>query len=60
MSNNKPLVIMPCMDYEIQISEGAIDPVADTLVIKAGTGIQWRITAAETLDSTKEMKLDAQ
>ncbi len=46
--------------YEIQISEGAIDPEADTLVIKAGTGIQWRITAAETLDNTKEMKLDAQ
>ncbi len=46
--------------YEIQIAEGTIDPAEDTLVIKANTGIQYRITAAETLDQTKEMKLVAQ
>ena len=44
---------------EIQIAEGAVDPATDSLVIKADTGIAYRVTAAEKQDSTKEMKISA-
>lgn len=47
----------PSDHYEIQISEGSFDPVSNSLTIKAGTGIEYRITAAETVDNTKELKL---
>ena len=47
-------------DYiEIQIIEGSIDPATETLTVTAGTGITYRITAAEKADSTKEMKVTA-
>ena len=44
---------------EIQITEGAVDPSTDSLVIKADTGITYRVTAAEKQDNTKEMKISA-
>ena len=44
---------------EIQITEGAVDPATDSLVIKADTGITYRVTAAEKQDTTKEMKISA-
>ncbi|MDR0966505.1 MAG: hypothetical protein LBM75_08415 [Myxococcales bacterium] len=44
--------------FEIQITEGSIDPATDSLIIKAGTGIKHRVTASEALDSTREFQLN--
>lgn len=56
----RPVKAAPSDYYEVQIIEGAVDPATDTLRVKENSGIQYRVTAAETLDSTKEMKLIAQ
>lgn len=56
----RPVKADPGDYHEVQIAEGAVDPATDTLQVKQNSGIRYRVTAAETLDSTKEMKLTAQ